>query len=234
MSPPIGQQLCGTVPEQLAHRIRARADEAQRSLSSEVADLLQRGVDASEEPRYQLVDELQQLRRTTATLGRLGGVMSTATGCWWAESIEAMPRPELLDPCDLIALPSGLLLIGGDASLAVDLEAERILAIDPAAGEVSAAIEVPALLGAAANALPAMVRLAHNDGPGLMELGIGLAVERLPNDRLRVTLNGVGPVVEASLGWKWAVEIGALACRGVNLSVNRRLALEQQLQGVKG
>lgn len=227
MSPPTGQQICGTVPEPLAQRIRARADAAERSLSSEVAELLHRGVEASEQPRYQLADELHQLRRTTATIGRLGGVASTATGCWWSESIDDLPRPELLDVCDLIAMPLRVMLLSEGGSLTVDLAAGFVVAVDPAGVDTAVQVEPSLLLGAGANALPALCLMAQTGGPDRRELGLGLTVERLPDGRLRVLLNGIGPVMEPALGWRWAAELAALAVRGLIGSADRRLALEQ-------
>lgn len=232
MSPPESHQLCGTVPATLGHQIRARAAETKQTTSQTVAELLALGMDALQRPEIQLADEVRRLEQTAARIGQITGHRSNATGCWFAATPEAIPDPALLDACDLVALPAGLMLFGGPASLAVDMAEGRISAVDLASGEVHAAIDSAQLLNSAAMALPSLLQLAHLDGPGARDLGNGLRLERLPNLALRVTLGGVGPIVSPAIGWQWAAELSALAVRAMGRSVAQRLDLERALQEV--
>jgi hypothetical protein len=232
MSTPESHQICGTVPATLGHQIRARAAETQRTTSATVAELLALGMDALQRPEIQLVDEVRRLEQTAARIGQVTGFRSNATGCWFAPTPAAIPDPALLDASDLVALPAGLLLFGGPSSLCLDMDEQRISAFDLSAGEVHSSVDSAQLLNSAALALPALLQLAHLDGPGVRDLGNGLMLQRLPSLALRVSLNGIGPTVTPAIGWQWAAELAALSVRAMGKSVAQRIDLERALQGV--
>ena len=228
MSPPGTQQVCGTVPDQLAERIRQRAADRQCSVSAETAHLLRVGLDALEKPERRLLDEIEALEATCEQLGRISGRRTTATGCWWAATPAALPPADLLGDADLVALPDGLLLIGGPSTLSIDLGQGQIAAVDGSAGEVSAAIELQQLLPAAALVAPALLGLGAA-GPGRRELGCGLTLERLASGAVRIALGGIGPTVPAGVAWQWCAELSGLCARSLNTAVELRQTLDRQL-----
>jgi hypothetical protein len=179
-----------------------------------------------------LSEAVDHLHRVAAELASITG-RRTPAGAWWAPSEAAAPEPDQIDARgDVVVAPHGVALVAGAAALSVDFQAGQLGVVD-AGRELVGAIDVQLLAPAVALIAPALLGLAAA-GPGRRELGCGLAIERLGNNEVAITLQGIGPVVPAAVAWQWAAEMLSLVARGFAASVATRCDLERQLQEVAG
>jgi len=230
MSPPREplMRVSGLVPAD--HLLQLQQIGGRDGLSCGLRLVVATGLAALDGQTPSLSEAVDHLDRVAAELAAVTG-RRTPCGAWWAPSEAAAPEADQLDPRgDVIATPTGVVLVAGTSSLSVDLEAGQ-LAVIAAGRELCGPVDVQLLAPAVALIAPALLGLAAA-GPGRRELGCGLAVERLGSDEVSITLQGLGPVVPAAVAWRWSAEMHGLVARGLATSVATRTALNRQLEVV--
>ena len=177
-----------------------------------------------------LLAPVDELRDLADRLARIQG-RRTPSGAWWAPTRDALPAPEDLEPGGAVLVTPKAVALIADGAVVVDLEAGNITGT-LAGHEVNAPIDLSELAGPAA-LLPASLAGLAAAGPGRRELGLGLAVERTPDNLCRVTLQGIGARCSADVAQTFAAEVVGLVARAARASCATRLQLEHALQEVQ-
>jgi hypothetical protein len=208
------------------HLAAVAAIGGERGVSAGLRDTIAMGLSAlnSDAALMLPVSQLQALADRLATItGR-----KLPSGAWWAGSDAAMPEPEQLDRYgDVVVSPGRVVLAGEQGAIMADAGGRQLAAQD---GErhASQPVELAELAGVAGMLTAGLVRLAQT-GPGRIELGCGLMLERLEAGPGRVSLHSVGVVASMPALWMFSAELTALVAGGIAEGIEIRSRLNKQL-----
>jgi hypothetical protein len=169
--------------------------------------------------------ELRQIcERMEATTRR------TTTGNLFVSNPDALDLAGMA-PFDIAVSSCGLLATAPEQALIVSTAEHEIALQGSTHPPVIVECDAPDLLAIASNFLAATLRQAEQ--PERVEIGLGLAVQRVGHHMIHLEVEGVPFPMPAAMALSLASELVALAVRGYDQSWQRREALEQALgQGV--
>lgn len=199
-------------------------------MSAGVRDVIAMGLAAlnSDAALMLPVAQLEALADRLATItGR-----KLPSGAWWAGCDAAMPEPEQLDRYGDVVVSPGRVVLAGEAGALMADAGGRQLAAQDNDRHASQPVELAELAGVAGMLSAGLVRLAQS-GPGRIELGNGLVLERMEVGPGRLSLRGVGAVASMPSLWQFAAELTALVAAGINEGIEIRSRLNAQLAEVQ-
>jgi hypothetical protein len=200
-----------------------------RGVSAGVRDVIAMGLAAVNSDAALLLP-VDQLRAMADRLDRVTG-RKLPSGAWWAGCDAAMPEPAQLDRSGDVVASAGRVVLAGEAGALMADAGGRQLAGQDDDRHASQPVELAELAGVAAMLGAGLVRLAQT-GPGRIELGCGLVLERLEAGPGRLSLHGVGATASMPALWMFAAEITALVAAGINEGIEIRSRLNAQLEAV--
>jgi len=174
-------------------------------------------------------EALQELRELTERMEAT--LRKTPTGCWFAASPAAMPEPDALEPWDCVVMPHGLLVVAPSGALSIDTAESRLVLQGAGHGPITFEVEPRDLIHLASHFTAAILEQCEH--PCRCELPLGMALVRDQNDLIRLEI-ATGHAISLPLTLALAVgaELTSLAVRAVDVTCQRREALEQALQEV--
>ena len=175
----------------------------------------------------ELLEVFASLERLSAISGR-----RTPAGAYWCPTPETLPDPQILRSGDVIATRSGLVVVGPNSTLTLDIETTAAVVVEGDGSEVGAPLPLEALLEASALAQSALIGLARGGGDRRAMGTSGLVLERRADGQVRIALGGAGVVVPIGAAWVWAAELASLAARALQQSCELRAALDRRLEVV--
>ncbi len=177
---------------------------------------------------------LQPVADLQALVNQLSYIQGRRTPCgaWWCPTDQSLPSMDQIDPRGaVIAQPAAVALITGNAALMVDAE-NSVLRIQEGSREQTIDAEIGVLTGPICRLPAVAAHLAHN-GPGRIELGVGLWLELLPSGDVRLSAKGLGVLCNFTTLLGFASEALSLATRVACKSIDARVALERQLHSTE-
>jgi hypothetical protein len=212
------------------HLAAVSAIGGERGVSAGLRDVVALGLAAVDSDAALLLP-VDQLRAIADRLERITG-RKLPSGAWWAGCDAAMPGPQHLHRHgDTVVSPGRVVLAGEAGALMADAGGRQLAAQD---GErhASQPVELAELAGVAGMLTAGLVRLAQT-GPGRIELGCGLMLERLDAGPGRVSLHSVGVVASMPALWTFAAELTGLVAAGISEGIEIRSRLNAQLAEVQ-
>jgi hypothetical protein len=226
LSPPL-KPVSGLIEPHQLEAITAIGGD--RGVSAGLRDVVALGLAAVDSDAALLLP-VDQLRAMADRLDRVTG-RKLPSGAWWAGCDAAMPQPAQLDRSGDVVVSPGRVVLAGEAGAIMADAGGRQLAAQDNDRHSSQPVELAELAGVAGMLSAGLVRLAQS-GPGRIELGCGLTLERLEAGPGRLTLHGVGVVATMPALWMFAAEITALVAGGISEGIEIRSRLNAQLAEV--
>jgi hypothetical protein len=222
------QPISGLIPAEHLQQVTAIGGE--RGVSAGVRDVIAMGLAAVNSDAALLLP-IAQLEALAARLAKVTG-RKLPSGAWWAASDQAMPEPSELDRYGDVVVSPGRVVLAGEAGALMADAGGRQLAAQDGERHASQPVELAELAGVAGMLSAALVRLAQT-GPGHIELGCGLVLERMEAGPGRLSLRGVGAVASMPALWMFAAELTGLVAAGISEGIEIRSRLNQQLAEVQ-
>lgn len=172
-----------------------------------------------------------ELHALTAELRELAKSLpagTTSSGAIWAHCPEALPADP--PPQAVIATPVGVLLLAADQCFSIDVEAGRIAFEAADHPDVTAEIDVPALVELGALLLPAVVGVGRNGGA--RKLPSGVVIGCTVTGDIAIGMGEMAMAVSPVVAFQWVAEVVALLSRSITSGVQVRAALNRQIEEV--
>jgi hypothetical protein len=223
LSPPL-KPVSGLISAEQLDAVAAIGGD--RGVSAGLRDVVSAGLSALNSDAA-LMLPVAQLEALADRLARVTG-RKLPSGAWWAGSDAAMPEPEQLDRYgDVVVSPGRVVLAGEQGAIMADAGGRQLAAQD-GDQHSSQPVELAELAGVAGMLTAGLVRLAQT-GPGRIELGCGLMLERLEAGPGRLSLHGVGVTASMPALWMFSAELTALVAGGIAEGIEIRSRLNKQL-----
>jgi hypothetical protein len=172
------------------------------------------------------------LEELHALADRLASVTGrrTPSGALWCPSPDSLPDLDSLVGDEVLVCPHGLVLVGGDHALSLDMEVGEVRWVI-GNGEVATPITLEEL-GLAACLLPSALAGLAAAGHGSRMLPPGMRLAISPDRDLELSHRGAAIRLGFDAAWILASEVVSLWTRRCRLSAEARQTLERQLAEV--